>query len=132
MLYWLTNLYEAFNPHFHVQGSIANFDPSLIPGAHEGMSVVKHWVQEALCTLRPGCLDFLTIVLKLTRLLFTFDRSRALQCVNRAHFNAPHARIPQFIYPGPDGRYVIEDIVSLLDGNQQTCISSGLVFLVYV
>lgn len=132
ILDWLTHLYEAFNPQFHVQGSIANFDLPSILGAREGMRVMKHWVWEALYNLRPGRLDFLTTVLKLTSLLFAFDHSSALKCINQARFNAPCARIPQFIYPEPHGYYVVEDIVSLFDGNQRTCISSGLKFLMCV
>lgn len=131
VLDWLTHLYEAFNPQFHVQGSIADFDLSLIPNAREGMGVMKHWVQDALYTLRPGRSDFVTTVLKLTSLLFAFDRSSALKCINQAYFNAHHARVREFIYSA-DGRYVVEDIVNLFDGIQQTCISSGLVFLMYV
>ena len=130
MLDWLTRLYEAFNPHFHVQGSIADFDPSLIPGAHEGMDIVKRWVQDAIYDLHPGDLGFLTTILKLSRLLFTVDRAGALDCINQVL--STHPIIPWLTYPDPDGRYVVEDIVNLFDGNQQTCISSGSKFLMYV
>ena len=132
VLDWLTLLYEAFNPQFHVQGSIADFDISSIPGAREGMGAMKHWVREALYTLLPGRLDFLTTILKLTSLLFSFDRSSALKCINQTNFNASYTGTLRLIYPDPDGRCVIEDIVSLFDGNQQTCISSGMKFLMYV
>ena len=101
----------------------------MIPGAHESIGVMKHWVRDALYTLRAE--DdrrwFLTTVLKLTSLIFAFDESSALKCIKQAHFNARHARVPQFVYP--DGRYVLEDIVSLFDGSQQTCISAGLLVL---
>ena len=127
MLEWLTSLYEAFNPRFHVQGSIADFNLSSISGAHEGIGIMTHWVRDAIYDLSPGRPDFLTVLLKLTSLLFAFDRSNALQCINQAHFNRPIVRMPQFIYP--DGRYVVEDIISLFYGIRQTCISSGLIFL---
>jgi len=103
----------------------------MIPGARESIGVMKHWVRDALYTLRadndrPA---FLTTVLKLTSLIFAFDESSALKCIKQAHFNAHHARVKEFVYP--DGCYVLEDIVSLFDGTKQTCISAGLKFLRY-
>ena len=130
MLNWLTNLYEAFNPQIHIQGSIANFDLSSISGACEGMDVMKCWVREAIRDLRPSFPDVLTTTLKLSRLLFTFDRSSALSCINKAHLT--HLRIPRLTYLDSDGRYIVQDIVDLFDGSQQTCISSGSKFLMYV
>ncbi|KAI9462690.1 hypothetical protein HD554DRAFT_2175805 [Boletus coccyginus] len=132
ILDWLTHLYEAFNPQSHVQGSTADLDLSLIPGAHESIGVMKHWVRDALYTLRADDdrRGFLTTVLKLTSLIFAFDESSALKCIKQAHFNARHARVQQFVYP--DGRYVLEDIVSLFDGGQQTCISAGLLVLRHI
>lgn len=92
---------------------------------------MKHWVRDALYTLRVDYdrSAFLTTVLKLTSLLFAFDESSALQCIKQAHFNAYHARVPAFMYP--DGRYFLEDIVNLFDATQPNCISSGLLFLRY-
>ncbi|KAI9566710.1 hypothetical protein HD554DRAFT_2040083 [Boletus coccyginus] len=132
VLHWLTHLYESFKPQSHVQGSIANLDLSMIPGARESIGVMKHWVRDALYTLcadndRPA---FLTTVLKLTSLIFAFDESGALKCVNQAHFNAHHARVKEFVYS--DGCYVFEDIASLFDGTRQTCISAGLKVLGHV
>ena len=128
---WLTRLYEAFKPHSHVQGSIADLDLSMIPGAYEGIGVMKHWVRTTLYTLRASydLSAFLTTVLKLTSLIFAFDESSALKYVKQAHFNAPHARVQEFVYP--DGRYALEDLVNLFDGTQRTCISAGLTFLRY-
>ena len=131
VLDWLTRLYEAFKPQSHVQGSIADLDLSMIPGAHESIGIMKHWVQDALNTLHAGYdpSALLTTMLKLTSLIFAFDGSSALECIKQAHFNAPHARVQELVYP--DGRYVLEDIVNLFDGTQRTCISAGLVFLRY-
>lgn len=132
MLERLTRLYEAFNPQFHAQGSITRFDLSSIPGAREGMGIVKHWTQEALYTLHPRRLDFLTIVLMSAWILYTFSRSGASEHINQARLNARYARIPQLTYPDPDGRCVVGDVVNLFDSNQRTCISVGLKFLMYV
>lgn len=129
VLDWLTHLYETFNPQSHVQGSIADLDLSMIPGAHESIGVMKHWVRDALYNLRANYdpSAFLTTVLKLTSLIFAFDQSSALKCIKQAYFNSHHARVQEFMYL--DGRYVLEDIVNLFDGAQQTCISAGLLFL---
>ncbi|KAI9567009.1 hypothetical protein HD554DRAFT_2039900 [Boletus coccyginus] len=132
VLDWLTRLYEAVNPQSHVQGSTADLDLSMIPGAHESIGVMKHWVRDALYTLRADDdrRAFLTTVLKLTSLIYAFDESNALKCIKRAHFNAHHARVQELVYP--DGRYVLEDIVSLFDGTRQTCISAGLLVLRHI
>ncbi|KAF8554534.1 hypothetical protein OG21DRAFT_1462307 [Imleria badia] len=125
----LTHLYEAFNPQSHMQGSTADLNLYMIPGAPESMGVMKYWVRDALYNLRADHdrSAFLTTVLKLTSLIFAFDESSALKCITQAHFNAHHARVQEFTYS--DGRYMLEDIVRLFDGTQQTCISSGLLFL---
>ena len=95
------------------------------------MRVMKHWVRDALYNLSANndTSAFLTNVLKLTSLIFAFDEASALKCISQARFNARHARVAEFIYP--DGGYMLEDIVRLFDGAQQTCISSGLTFLRY-
>ncbi|KAF9229832.1 hypothetical protein BS17DRAFT_744362 [Gyrodon lividus] len=132
VLDWLSHLYEAFNPQFHVQGSTADLDLSMIPGGHESIRVMNHWVRDALYGLdpnydRPG---FLTAVLKLTSLIFAFDRSDALKCINQAPFNTRHMKPHHFLYL--DGRYLVEDIVNLFDGVAQTSISSGILFLRHI
>ncbi|KAI9566690.1 hypothetical protein HD554DRAFT_2315329 [Boletus coccyginus] len=131
VLRWLTHLYEAFKPQSHVQGSTANLDLSMIPDACESIGVMKHWVRDALYTLRAGNdRTFLTTILKLTSLIFAFDESNALRCIKQAHFNAHHARVKEIVYS--DGCNVLEDIVSLFDGTRQTCISAGLKVLSHV
>ena len=104
----------------------------MIPGARE---TIKHWVRDALYTLTANYhrSSFLTNVLKLTSLIFAFDESSALRCIQQARFNTDRARVAQFVYSDPNGSscYMLEDIVRLFDGTQQTCISSGLMFLGY-
>ncbi|KAI9462689.1 hypothetical protein HD554DRAFT_2288449 [Boletus coccyginus] len=113
VLNWLTHLYDAFNPQFHVQGSIADLDLSIIPSAHESIGVVKHWVRDAFNTLHADNdrSAFLTTLLKLANLIFSFDAPKRTK---QAH----HARVQQSVYP--DGRHALEDIVSLFDGGQST------------
>ncbi|KAG8220598.1 hypothetical protein J3R82DRAFT_2824 [Butyriboletus roseoflavus] len=129
---WLVHLYEAFYPEFHIQGSIATLDPSMIPGFNEGRGVMKHWVWEALHILSANHdpQGFLTTVLKLTSLLFVFDKSSALKCINQAPFVAHHIWPREFEYS--DGSYVVEDILNFFDGAMQTSISAGLRFLRHV
>jgi len=93
---------------------------------------MRHWVRDALYTLRADNdrSALLTTLLKLTSLIFTFDKSSALKCIKQARFNARHARVQEFMHV--DGRYVLDDIVNLLDGTQQNCISAGLLALRYV
>lgn len=127
MLEWLTYLYDAFNPQSHVQGSIADLDLSSIPRSREVTHVMKLCVQDALYDLRPSRWDFLTNVLRLTNLLFTFDKSSALSCIHKTYFTR-HARMShRFIYP--DGEYVVADIVKFFDGTHYDCISAGSKFL---
>ncbi|KIK96874.1 hypothetical protein PAXRUDRAFT_273934 [Paxillus rubicundulus Ve08.2h10] len=132
VLHWLSHLYEAFKPQFHVQGSIADLDFSMMPGGHESIRAIRHWVRDALYNLDPthDRSGFLTTVLRLTSLVFAFDRSDALKCINQAPFNTHHVKPPNFLYT--DGRYLVEDIVNLFDGVAQTSISSGIRFLRHI
>ena len=126
---WLTHLYEAFNPEFHIQGSTADLDLSMIPAVKEGRGVMKSWVWETLHFLgvRIDPKGFFTIVLKLTSLLFVFDKSSALKCINQARFVTNVIKPREFVYP--DGGDCVEDLVNLFDGEMQTSISAGLKFL---
>ncbi|KIJ60100.1 hypothetical protein HYDPIDRAFT_32524 [Hydnomerulius pinastri MD-312] len=132
VLDWLNHLYEALNPQFHVQGTIADLDLSLIPGACDSVRVMKHWVRDALYNFNAyhDETGFLTTVLKLTSLVFTFDGSDALKYINQAPFNVPRFRPQIFIYS--DGRYIVEDVVNLFNGEAQTSISSGILFIRHI
>ncbi|KIJ60090.1 hypothetical protein HYDPIDRAFT_99369 [Hydnomerulius pinastri MD-312] len=132
VLDWLSHLYEALNPQFHVQGTTADLDLSLIPGARDSIRVMKHWVRDALYNFNAyhDETGFLTTVLKLTSLVFTFDRSDAVKCINQAPFNVPHFRPRIFIYT--DGRYIVEDIANLFNGVAQNSISSGILFIRHI
>ncbi|KAF8139769.1 hypothetical protein EV363DRAFT_1310578 [Boletus edulis] len=127
---WLVHLYEALNPEFHIEGSTADLDPSMIPAANEGMAVMKHWVWEALHLLSVHHKGFFTTVLKLTSLLFVFDKSSALRCINRAHFVTHDIRPREFVYS--DGCDGLEDLLNFFDGTMQTSISAGMKFLRHV
>jgi hypothetical protein len=98
----------------------------LIPAAKEGSGVMKHWVWEALhiLSVHHDPKGFFTTVLKLTSLLFVFDKPSALKCINRAPFVTNVIKPREFVYP--DGDYVVEDLLNLFDGVTQTSISAGL------
>ncbi|KIJ60092.1 hypothetical protein HYDPIDRAFT_32519 [Hydnomerulius pinastri MD-312] len=132
VLDWLNHLYEALNPQFHVQGTLADLDLSLIPGARDSIRVMKHWVRDALYNFNAhhDPTGFLTTVLKLTSLVFAFDRSDALKCINQTPFNVPRFRPRIFIYS--DGRYIVEDIVGLFNGIARTSISAGMLFIRHI
>jgi hypothetical protein len=101
----------------------------MIPAAKEGMGVMKHWVWEALhiISVHHDPRGFFTKVLKLTSLLFVFDKPSALKCINRAHFITKDIKPWQFVYS--DGGDGFEDLLNLVDGAMQTSISAGLKFL---
>ncbi|KIJ59804.1 hypothetical protein HYDPIDRAFT_118051 [Hydnomerulius pinastri MD-312] len=129
VLEWLSHLYEALNPQFYVQGTTADLDLSLIPGARDSIRVMKNWVRDALYHFNDRT-GFLTPVLKLTSLVFAFDGSNALKCINQAPLHVPRFRPGIFIYP--NGRYIVEDIVNFFRGAAQTSISSGILFLRHI
>lgn len=101
----------------------------MIPAVKEGRGVMKSWVWETLHFLgvRIDPKGFFTIVLKLTSLLFVFDKSSALKCINQARFVTNVIKPREFVYP--DGGDCVEDLVNLFDGEMQTSISAGLKFL---
>ena len=126
---WLVHLYEAFNPEFHIQGSTADLDLSMIPAAKEGMGIMKHWVWEALRILsaQHHPKGFFTTVFKLMSLLFAFDKSSALKCINQAPFITSDIKSLEFVYA--DGGDGVEDLLNFFDGAMQSSISAGLKLL---
>jgi hypothetical protein len=125
----LSYLYEAFNPPFFIQGSLADLDMSLMPFRLDGMKVVKTWIRESFYSLDPFYMrpQFLTALMRITSLSFAFDRNDAPSYISRAKCIV-HSR-PIELHRKGDNRYMVEDLLSSYLGASRNSISSGIAYL---
>ncbi|KAG1719550.1 hypothetical protein EDB19DRAFT_1860748 [Suillus lakei] len=128
---WLNRLYEALNPPFFIQGSLADLDMSLMPFGLDGMKVVKLWIRGSFYSLDPFWTNsqFLTAVMRITSLSFAFDRNDASGYISRAKCIV--SRPAELIRRG-DNRYMLEDLLNSYQGAICSSISSGILFLLHV
>ncbi|KAG2064506.1 hypothetical protein BDR04DRAFT_1162468 [Suillus decipiens] len=128
---WLGNLYEALNPPFFIQGSLADLDMSLMPLRLDGIKVVKLWIRQSFYSLHPFWIDshFLTAVMRITSLSFTFDRNDAFSYISRAKCTVSG---PLEFFRKGDHRYMVHDLLSSYQGATRTSISSGILYLLHV
>jgi len=126
---WLSYLYEALNPPFFIQGSLADLDMSLMPFRLDGMKVVKAWIRESFYSLDPNDMqpEFSTALMRITSLSFAFDRNDAPNYISQARCIV-HSRPVEF-HRKEDERYVVEDLLSSYHAASRSCISSGILFI---
>ncbi|KAF9219473.1 hypothetical protein BS17DRAFT_760990 [Gyrodon lividus] len=128
---WLDHLYEAFFPPVCYQGSIADIDWSTIQDAPDGIGVMKEWVRAAIYSVGPNDPEvFLTSILRLTKLSFAFDELNPLQYIMQAA-SVKSYRPPQLLR-GPEKAYIVEDMLTSIQGLTQTSISSGVLYLHHI
>lgn len=128
---WLNHLYEALNPPFFIQGSLADLDISLMPLRLDGMKVVKLWIRDSFYSLDPFWINsqFLTSVMRITSLSFAFDRNDASSYISRAKCIV--SRPAELIRRG-DKRYMLVDLLNSYQGTIYSSVSSGILFLLHV
>ncbi|KAH7926210.1 hypothetical protein BV22DRAFT_1063475 [Leucogyrophana mollusca] len=130
--YWSGQVHEALCPPFYVQGSITDFDPSLIPESWDGIRVMKHWFRDLFYSLDPddSPKSFLTSFLRGAGLSFTFDRSEApgyLRQVKRTTFE-----MFPLLFRQPEERYIVDDIICSFQGSSKASISAGVIYLHHI
>ncbi|KAG2070627.1 hypothetical protein BDR04DRAFT_1099616 [Suillus decipiens] len=128
---WLSHLYEALNPPFFIQGSLADLDMSLMPFRLDGMKVVKLWIRESFYSLDPFWINsqFLTAVMRITSLSFAFDRNDASSYISRAKCTGSG---PLELLRKGDRRYMVHDLLNSYRGATHTSISSGILYLLHI
>jgi len=126
---WLNYLYEALNPPFFIQGSLADLDMSQMPFRTDGMKVVKTWIRDSFYSLDPFYKQpqFLTTLMRITSLSFAFDRNDAPGYISRAKC-VVHSRPIEFLRK-EDRRYMVEDLLGSYLGARRSSISSGILYL---
>ncbi|KAF9230368.1 hypothetical protein BU15DRAFT_69253, partial [Melanogaster broomeanus] len=129
---WLNHLYEAVFPPVCYQGSVADIDWSTIQNASDGIRIVREWVRDAIYSLDPinDPETFLTLILRLTKLSFAFDELDPIQYITRAR-SVRFFRHPELLR-GPEGAYVVYDMLASIEGVTPTSISSGVLYLHHV
>ena len=126
---WLNSLYEALNPPFFIQGSLADLDMSLMPFGLDGMRVVKTWIRESFYSLDPFYMQpqFLTALMRITSLSVAFDRDDAPTYISRAKCIV-RSRPTELLRKG-DNRYMVEDLLMSYFGTNRSSISSGILYI---
>ncbi|KAG0703070.1 hypothetical protein DFH29DRAFT_918710 [Suillus ampliporus] len=127
---WLSHLYEALNPPFFIQGSLADLDMTLMPFRLDGMKVVKLWIRESFYSLDPFYThsQFLTALMRIASLSFAFDRNDAPRYISRAKCMVSR---PVALHR-KDNRYMVHDLFSSYQGASHSSISSGILYLLHV
>ncbi|KAG1864912.1 hypothetical protein F4604DRAFT_1683323 [Suillus subluteus] len=128
---WLEHLHEALTPPLFVQGSFADLDLTLIPHGLAGLRVVRSWIRESFYRLNPFTSpQFLTTLMRITSLGFTFDRDGALAYITQAKCLTQNKSVE--LLRKTDNRYLVMDMLNSYRGGTPNSISSGILFLQYV
>ncbi|KAG1889227.1 hypothetical protein F4604DRAFT_1950186 [Suillus subluteus] len=128
---WLEHLYEALTPPLFIQGSFADLDLTLIPHGLAGLRVVRNWIREAFYRMNPSTSpQFLTTLMRIASLSFTFDRNDAPAYIAKAQCLTRNRSVE--LLRKPDNRYLVMDILNSYRGATPSSISSGILFLQYV
>ncbi|KAG1829533.1 hypothetical protein DFJ58DRAFT_737317 [Suillus subalutaceus] len=128
---WLEHLHEAPTPPLFVQGSFADLDLTLIPHGLAGLRVVRSWIRESFYRLNPFTSpQFLTTLMRITSLGFTFDRDGALAYITQAKCLTQNKSVE--LLRKTDNRYLVMDMLNSYRGGTPNSISSGILFLQYV
>ncbi|KAJ6573853.1 hypothetical protein DFH09DRAFT_1311930 [Mycena vulgaris] len=127
--YWISRLYSALYPSFYCLGSASSLDLSLIPEAEAGFQVVKEWVRGWVYEFNfMPPMKFLSNLAQVSRLSFQFDRKDAMSYLTQS----PFMRMKPAIYMRSGNSYVVSEFLSSVEGNEQTCISAGVLFVRHV
>jgi hypothetical protein len=124
---WLEHLHEALTPPLFIQGSFADLDLTLIPHGLAGLRVVKNWIRESFYRLNPKSPHFLTTLMRITSLSFTFDLHDAPVYITQA--KCLTSNIPTKLLRKPDNRNLVADMLNSYRGAIPSSISSGILFL---
>lgn len=126
---WLPRLDEALFPPYYRLGSLQDLSPDLIPELDEGLQVVKSWVKELVYKLDPYEPPnlFLTSLIRVARLAFTFDRKGAHNYLHRAPCVISYRPPP--LLRGPDKAYVVHDILLSMQNDHISAFNQGILFL---
>lgn len=126
--YLISRLYNALYPPHISLGSISKLDLLSMPEAEKGLNLMRHWVQSLAYTqsFHPQT-HFLTNIITISSLAFTFDRQRAL--ATKYLYLAPYwgdrppSRYTKF------GVFIIGDLLASMAGST---LGGGTLSLRYV
>lgn len=128
MRYWLERLYEALTPPLFIRGSLADLDLTLIRHSLAGLRAVKTWIREAFYRLSPSKSPyFLTTLMRITSLSFTFDPHDACSYITQA--KCLTSNIPTKLLREPDNHNLVVDMLNSYRGATPSSISAGVLFL---
>ena len=126
---WIFQLYEVLHPPVYLLGSLAQFNPSLIPNYARCLERLKVWIRELVYNLSPlNSQFFITDLLSSLNLILTFDKPEFNTYLYRAKF-LRFPPIPDYLR-GPYCQYVISDAMGSLtdEYDQRDSLIRGILF----
>lgn len=127
-------LYHTLYPAHYKLGAAPLLEFDTIPESDKAIQVIKDWVRDSIYHLSPWSDQeyFLTNVAELIALAYAFDRAEAQQYIPRARCIADRKqRLRELIRGADQERYIVHDLIEVIDGSSETAISAGVLFVQY-
>ncbi|KAF8624782.1 hypothetical protein AX15_005672 [Amanita polypyramis BW_CC] len=128
---WVSRFYGAFHPPLYLLGSVAEFDPSVIPDFSESIQRLNTWTRELLYDLSSHPpQNFITNLLSYLNLSLSFDGAYTPSYIYHAKFLG----FPLIHdYFRSDGTYVISEVInSLVNESPWHSLTQGIHFCKHV
>ena len=120
-----------FPAHYKL-GAAPLLDLVSILEGDKAIQVIKEWVRDSIYNLLPQSEPhhFLTDIAELTALAYAFDRAEAQQYISRARCIGDSRHQLRIHMRGKEkDRYVVYDLIGLIDGSSENALSAGVLFL---
>ncbi|TCD65379.1 hypothetical protein EIP91_002743 [Steccherinum ochraceum] len=125
--FWLSALFHLLYPPHRRLISIAALDLTRVPEASQAAPVIAEWIRDVLHNVH-ACVpthSFLTAATELIHLAFAFDPTGARQYLSRI---PAVSDCPSPIFRRDENKYVVHDLLKLLDPSSEYPITSGILF----
>ncbi|KAI0762352.1 hypothetical protein C8Q74DRAFT_1336826 [Fomes fomentarius] len=131
---WITQLHATLITPHHSLGGLHLLSPSHIANLQQVLRLVSLWMQDVLFHLEPWRVEyrFLTQLAQCAQLAFTLDRRFSPQYLRKVRCISTF-RPPELMRNAGDIRsYIVHDLMSFLEGQQQNSLNRAFIFLKFV
>lgn len=128
---WISQLHSTLITPHHSLGGLHLLSPSHIANLQQVLRLVSLWMQDVLFRLEPWRVEyrFLTQLAQCAQLAFALDRRFAPQYLRKVRCVSTF-RPPELMRNAGDIRaYIVHDLMSFLEGQQQSCLNRAFIFL---
>ena len=127
-------MHDALFPPYYKLGGLHALVPDSIPEWRSGLHVIATWTRDSLYQLDPIPIKyqgaFITTLARFTRLALEFDRPKALKYLERIPCASAVRPAPLLREQGK--KYVVLDVLSLMQNTDETALDRGILFMKYV